>query len=88
MKFILKEKEIEYCKSAFLNSKSSSHEDAIIKAITMIGDINTSREFPSVWEKDGEYIVVRLKDREYPDYFGFKEVDDYSSLRKRIINKS
>lgn len=84
MRFRLNEDELNYCQSAFLNDITTSHEEAVNRAVTMIGDIDISREFPSVWEKDGEFIVVRLKDREFPVFLGFKEVDDYSSIRKKI----
>ncbi len=87
MRFELNENEKKHCQTAFLDDITASHQEAINIAITMIGDIDTSKEFPSVWERDGEYIVVRLKDREFPSFLGFKEVDDYSSIRKRIKNK-
>ncbi len=87
MRFELNENEKKYCQTAFLDEFTASREEAISRAIAMIGDIDTSKEFPSVWEKDGNYIVVRLKDREFPTFLGFKEVDDYPSIRKRIKNE-
>lgn len=84
MRYKLNDKEIKYCQMAFLNDVTMSYDEAVKKTINLMQDNDELKEFPSIWEKNGKYIVVRLRDREYPVYFGFIETDNYASLQRKM----